>query len=452
MRHEAGVEARIAAWRDASPMFEGDLAADAARLGAYVAEGEALIDETRPPVRGDGSPGATVGHMRTGVQAAREAFLRRHVKAVYDSVTANRATLLRLDQLVAVAAERFAGLLPSAEQMNAERGRIQVEKVGHEVDQGLFIRAVLRDAVAGPHLLDAMRRPTARALHLLNEFERVGHVDLGPVRLERESRTAHLTLQNQGCLNAEDVPLLEALEVAVDLVLLSDAVGVGVLRGAVMEHPKYKGLRVFCSGINLRALRHGQIPLVEFLVMRELGLVNKLRLGLSVGSGEPHDGRQKPWVAVVESFAIGGGMQLLFAMDHVIAAEDAFFSLPAANEGIVPGAANLRIGRQTGSRLARRIILGGQRILASDPEAQLVCDEVVSSDRIDAAIAKAVTALDGPAVLANRHMLNLAEERQDDFRAYIAEFAFVQARRAHSPDVIARLERGWSTSRRSVDA
>jgi len=51
-------------------------------------------------------------------------------------------------------------------------------------------------------------------------------------------------------------------------------------------------------------------------------------------------GIEKPWIAVVESFAIGGHCQILLTQDYVLAANDAFMTLPARKEGIVPGAAN----------------------------------------------------------------------------------------------------------------
>ncbi len=54
---------------------------------------------------------------------------------------------------------------------------------------------------------------------------------------------------------------------------------------------------------------------------------------------------EKPWIAAVDTFAIGGGAQLLLVFDHVLAGADAFVSLPAAQEGIIPGASNFRLGR-----------------------------------------------------------------------------------------------------------
>lgn len=121
--------------------------------------------------------------------------------------------------------------------------------------------------------------------------------------------------------------------------------------------------------------------------------------------------------------------------DHVIAGADAYVSLPAAQEGIIPGVSNLRLGRVAGSRLARQVVLGGRRIRATEPDARLLIDEVVEPDGIDAAVERAADALRAPAVVPNRRMLNLAEEPLDAFRAYAAEFALQQAVRLHAEDV-----------------
>jgi (3,5-dihydroxyphenyl)acetyl-CoA 1,2-dioxygenase len=143
----------------------------------------------------------------------------------------------------------------------------------------------------------------------------------------------------------------------------------------------------------------------------------------------------------VDGFAIGGGMQLLLVFDHVLAASDAYFSLPAAQEGIVPGAANFRLTRCAGPRLARQIILEGRRIRASEPAARLLVDEVVEPADMDEAIERSIDRLAGAAVSANRHMLNLADESPDEFRRYMAEFAVQQALRLYGEDVLGKVSR-----------
>jgi thioesterase DpgC len=234
------------------------------------------------------------------------------------------------------------------------------------------------------------------------------------------------------------------METAVDLALLDDDVHVGVLRGGPMTHRRYLGRRVFSAGINLIHLRSGQISFVDFLLRRELGFISKIVRGLFLEEREPSwraPPTEKPWLAAVDTFAIGGGAQLLLVFDQVIAAADSYFSLPAAREGIVPGAANFRLPRFAGARMTRQIIIGGRKVWASEPDARLLFDEVVDPAAMDSGVEAAVGPLDNPAVVANRRMINLAEEPLDAFRQYMAEFALDQVERIYSLDVIDTLNK-----------
>ncbi|NUR38696.1 MAG: enoyl-CoA hydratase/isomerase family protein [Streptomyces sp.] len=377
-------------------------------------------------------------------RALRARFLDAHADTVYDRLTDGRTRSLRVDDLVAVAADAYPALVPDAGRLAQERSRAQADKEGHEIDQGIFLRAVLRSPTAGPHLLDAMLRPTARAERLLPEFLRTGVVELEAVRLERRDGVARLTMCRHDRLNAEDNQQVDDMETAVDLALLDPDVRVGLLRGGEMSHPRYRGKRVFSAGINLKNLSSGDISLVDFLLRRELGYLHKLVRGLRVEGAEapwhsPYV--EKPWVAAVDGFAIGGGAQLLLVFDHVLAASDAYLSLPAAKEGIIPGVANFRFSRYVGPRLSRQVILEGRRIWASEPAARLLVDEVVDPQELDDAIERSLARFDGEAVLANRRMLNLAEEPAEAFRAYMAEFALQQALRLYGEDVIHKVGR-----------
>ncbi|MGI5163165.1 (3,5-dihydroxyphenyl)acetyl-CoA 1,2-dioxygenase DpgC [Spirillospora sp. CA-253888] len=386
----------------------------AARSAGERAEAEAAKDEAR---------------------AIRTRFLAAHCEEVYRRLTGGLTAELDLAELVAAAASAYPGLVPGEAALAEERARPQADKEGHEIDQGILLRAVLRSPVAGPHLVGALLRPTPRALGLLDEFRRTGRVDTASVLLERREDVAYLTMHRDDCLNAEDEVQVDDMETAVDLVLLDPAVRVAVLRGGEMTHPRYRGRRVFSAGINLKSLHAGEITLVGFLLRRELGYLNKIVRGVRTGSWHtPAEG--KPWIAVVDSFAIGGGAQVLLVFDHVLAASDAYLSLPAAREGIVPGAAGLRLSRHAGPRLARQVVLGGRRLFAGEPEARALIDEVAEPDRLDAALAAGVERMRGPAVGANRLMLNLAEEPEEAFRAYMAEFALQQSLRLYADDVV----------------
>jgi (3,5-dihydroxyphenyl)acetyl-CoA 1,2-dioxygenase len=434
--------------RPARPASRG-LGAAAAALARCSGRASAVLAGLPAPRQRTAAQQQAAAGAHESLRAARRRFLGEHAAGVYDELTSGRTIPLRLAELAAAAAAAFPGLCPSAGQLAADSGRDQAAKEGYEAGLALFFSAVLADQRAGEHLINVMRGPTARALGLLDAFRASGRADLGAVRVTREGRAAHVTLANPQCLNAEDDRLVDGLETAVDLALLDDQVNVGILRGGPVSHPKYAGRRVFCAGINLTDLYHGRISFMDFMLRRELGPLSKMRRGLWPAEPTAAAGPagEKPWLAVVDGFAIGGGMQLLLVADRVVAASDAYFSLPAAQEGIIPGAASLRLGRLLGARLTRQVILGGGQIRASAPEAALICDDVVAPEQLDAAVTAAAASLDNPAVRANRHMLQLAEEPLDAFRSYLAEFAVIQAGRLHSPDVIGNLERTWISRR-----
>ena len=67
-----------------------------------------------------------------------------------------------------------------------------------------------------------------------------------------------------------------------------------MIRGGVVEHSRYPGVRVFGSGINLTRLYHGLIDFLFYLV-RDLGYVNKIYRGITCaepGAGGPATGAE----------------------------------------------------------------------------------------------------------------------------------------------------------------
>src|SRR5205823_5305282 len=125
----------------------------------------------------------------------------------------------------------------------------------------------------------------------------------------------------------------------------------------------------------------------EFMLERELGCVSKMFRGLS--PARPRDdgleeGRiEKPFLAAVDAWAIGGACQWLLVMDGVVAERGAYFSLPARKEGIIPGCANLRLPRFVGERLARQAIFLNQDFPADSPEGRLIADRVVDPAEVE---------------------------------------------------------------------
>ncbi|MGW2636932.1 enoyl-CoA hydratase/isomerase family protein [Streptomyces sp. NPDC001348] len=417
------------------PSGTGDYAGDSSALSAFVeAEEERLAKLPAKPLR-DAGQHQEAHSIREGCQEARAAFLRIHAERLYADLTDGCRNQLRLEELALAAAGRLPGLVPDRRLSDRERRLPQADKEGREIELGLFFRSLLRLPGPGTHLLRAMLEPTRRAKEALPGFRRSGTADLGQVLVERRGAAAHLTVRNPQFLNAEDDGTVEALETAVDLVALDDDIRVGVLRGAVMSHPRHAGKRVFNAGVNLSHLHQGRISLVGFMLRRELGYLHKILRG------------DKPWLALVDGFAIGGGLQQLLVFDEVIAEKGAYFSLPALTEGIIPGAANLRLPRIAGSRLTRRLVLGGAHIHSDEPEARLFCDAFVDRDAMEQTAERCVERLANNAVGPNRRMIHEFEEPLEHFRSYMAEYALTQARLLHHPDLVTNLERSWISRR-----
>src|SRR5438067_1451722 len=333
-------------------------------------------------------------------RAARERYLRAHAIDIYDRVTESRRHFVRADELCRRAAAAFPELLPSDAELAAEAPRLQKEKLGVEIAQGLFLSAVLADPVAGTHLCHAMLLPLSASQSRLAEFQRSGALDLGGGRVERQRKAAVVTMQNPRFLNAEDESTLVPLETAIDIALLDQGSDICVLRGGVVDHPRYAGKRLFGAGINLTHLYQGKIRFLWYLI-RDLGFVNKIYRGLAAPDCSPEEKTlEKLWIAAVEGFAIGGHCQVLLTMDCILAAQDAYLTLPARKEGIIPGAANLRLPRFVGDRIARQAVMAERRIDCASPEGRLICDEIVPAAEMDAALERSVEKLTGSGVVS----------------------------------------------------
>jgi 2-(1,2-epoxy-1,2-dihydrophenyl)acetyl-CoA isomerase len=92
-----------------------------------------------------------------------------------------------------------------------------------------------------------------------------------------------------------------------------------------------------------------------------------------------------PVVAVVRGHAVGFGCNLALAADFVIASDTAIFSEPFVQRGLTPDSAGTWIlPRLVGLARARRMLLLGERVGASDAEAWGLIHEVVEGDALAA--------------------------------------------------------------------
>ena len=441
-------EADVAAWSESVPPVQTAFDSAAASTSAFLSRGIELLGRLPEPRARAEHELAAAAAINESLTAAREAFLVSHASALYERLTNGYATPVRLEQLVYDAATEVPGLTPSRTEMEAERARRLADKEGLELAQGQLASHVLAAPEPGRHLIATMLEPMPEAMDRIEQLRSTGKVDLGQARVTRKGRAGIVELVNPRHLNAEDGATLGPTEVAVDLALLDPQIEVGVMRGAVVEHPRYAGERVFGSGINLTHLYQGRIDFLFYLV-RDLGYVNKLYRGIATPQGNV----EKLWVATVQRFAIGGACQLLHVMDHVIATRGSRLYLPARKEGIIPGASNLRLPRFVGDRAARQAILSGREWTAGDPDADALCDEIVEAEGMDQALAERLDALTSSGLInaaANRQALRVGQEPLDLFREYMAAYAREQAYCHLSPALVHNLEAHWNAHQRNI--
>jgi thioesterase DpgC len=444
-----------AAWSKGQPRVSGNFKRDSAAASKYWRAGNDLLAKLPKKAKRSADEQAAAAVILQECRRAREQFLTRHADAIYRKLTKNLSNFVRVDELVYDAAKLVPGLTPTRKQVDAESG-MQSEKDGVEVDQGIFLAQVLALPEAGTHLCEAMLAPKQEALERTGEFIKNGVVDFGPARVERRGKSAVVTVNNPRFLNAEDDDTLDDTETAADIALLDPVSEICVLRGGVVEHPKYRGRKIFSAGINLTHLYMGKIPYLWY-IRRDMGIVNKMMRGLAMGEASPDEvyggTREKPWVAGLDVFAIGGGCQYLLAMDYVVAGSDAYMTLPARKEGIIPGAANLRMPRFVGDRITRQAILMGRRLDCDTPEGRLICDMVVPPGDIEQAIDRVVEDFTGSGVVSaagNRRAIRVGEEPLDLFRRYMAVYCREQAYCHFSPALIANLEKHWNAAQRKI--
>jgi enoyl-CoA hydratase/carnithine racemase len=110
--------------------------------------------------------------------------------------------------------------------------------------------------------------------------------------------------------------------------------------------------RSFCSGLHLTELGRGEIP-NEWFHVCEYAFRSMETI-------------EKPTIAGLQGYCIGGGLQVAIACDVRIAADDAALGLPAVREAFIPGMSTYRLPRVIGMGQARHLILSGENINAEE--------------------------------------------------------------------------------------
>lgn len=176
---------------------------------------------------------------------------------------------------------------------------------------------------------------------------------------ERRDAVALITINRPSTLNALDMATLAALDEAVTRAAADDEVRVIVFTGT--------GERAFVAGGDIADLDSRQ------------GLPHYLELGERLHSVFRRiETLDKPTIAAVNGWALGGGTELLLCIDIRIAAASAKLGLPEINLGLFPGAGgSQRLIRQIPLCKAKELMFTGARIDAAEAEKLGLINRVV---------------------------------------------------------------------------
>lgn len=145
------------------------------------------------------------------------------------------------------------------------------------------------------------------------------------------------------------------------------------------------------------------------------------------------EGLDKPTIAAVHGFALGGGCELSLGCDFRYVAEDARIGQPEINLGLIPGAGGTqRLQRLIGFQKTKELVFTGRHFEATEALAIGYADKVVATDDLlDVALADAAefatwpTAAIGAAkrAMAEGRVLPISEAVEVEAAAFQESFA-----------------------------
>ena len=200
----------------------------------------------------------------------------------------------------------------------------------------------------------------------------------GQLQITRSGEVEHWTLNDPATRNALTEEVVDALRRACDRVAADTALRFVVLQGSGGAFCAGGSLGGFATSIG-QALPTGQ---VDPLIAMNAGFGALLNSLCAL---------PQMLLVAVDGPAMGGGLGLVCCGDFVLASPTAVFATPEVTLGVVPAQIAPFVHRRLGDRLARQMMLSGEKLVAQQALALGLVDEV--ADDLPAAVARRISAL-----------------------------------------------------------
>jgi len=201
--------------------------------------------------------------------------------------------------------------------------------------------------------------------------------------IEKKDNIAVLSFNRPKVLNALNSEVLKELDVAIDEMKNDKDIYVLIITGVG---------KAFVAGADISEMR--DMNAEEGRLFAELGskVFRKIEL------------MEKPVIAAVNGFALGGGCEISMCCDIRIASEKAKFAQPEVGLGIIPGfAGTQRLSRLVGTAKAKELIFTGNMIKADEAYRIGLLNNVTEVDKLMDEAMKMATKIASNAQLAVRY-------------------------------------------------
>jgi 3-hydroxypropionyl-coenzyme A dehydratase len=178
------------------------------------------------------------------------------------------------------------------------------------------------------------------------------------VQIDLQNDIAILKINRPEALNAMNLDVIYELSRAIDLVSGDQGIKVVIITGS--------GERSFCAGADISYMVDIDPVAAEKYASSAQSMLNKI------------EKMEKPVIAAINGFALGGGCELALVCDLRIASENAKIGQPEVTIGIPPGwGGTQRLLRIIGPSKAKEMIFTGKMISAHEAASIGLVNQIV---------------------------------------------------------------------------